>query len=196
MAGRARAQRPCGMATPWPRPVLPSRSREHSDSYTERSVSPPVPAVSTVANCSSRRFLPGAARSTRTRAGLSRSSRCMASAEVVRTGGGAGAMVGHLFLLLDHQAVELVGQQIEGGVHVRCDAIAGRGLAGGGKGGCGHVRELVQRMDHAGLAMGVVVGRDAGKLGLNVVAQGGGHFDMMAVNVDPHVTFLLLGSDH
>lgn len=51
-------------------------------------------------------------------------------------------MVGHLFFLLENDAVEFIGQQIDRGIHVWRDGIGEKGFSGGMEGGFGFVIEF------------------------------------------------------
>src|SRR5690349_24725265 len=58
-----------------------------------------------------------------------------------------GVFVGLLFLVLQHAAVELVGQQVDGGVHVLFRGIGMNGISAHMQGGFGLLSELLNRQD-------------------------------------------------
>src|ERR1044072_2376583 len=58
-----------------------------------------------------------------------------------------GVFVGFLFLVLEHAAVELVGQQVYGGVHVFLGGVGMDGIAAHMQGGFGLLSEFLDGED-------------------------------------------------
>src|ERR1044072_4229614 len=115
--------RPCGMATPWPRPVGPRRSRANRLSNTTlRAIACWFSKRSPT--CSNRRFLLDTCMSRTTSAGF----RSLATRVMAREGGASYLLscsfVVALVLVAQHLAVELVGEEIDGGVEVGVLALA------------------------------------------------------------------------
>src|SRR5687767_10960867 len=114
--------RPCGIATPCPRPVEPRRSRANRLSNTTLraracwfSKSRPT--------CSNRRFLLDTWRSSTTSAGAS-----SLATRVIR-GRGSYSFVVALVLVAQHLPVELVGEEVDRRVEVLLLAFAVQVLA-------------------------------------------------------------------
>src|SRR5690606_1810870 len=81
----------------------------------------------------------------------------------------AAVLVDHLLLLLHQHAVELVGQEIDRGVHVGGAGVGVQGLAAHAHRGFGDVVGLVDAQLGAELERRVVEPRQAAKLGFNVL---------------------------
>src|SRR6187431_640410 len=64
-----------------------------------------------------------------------------------RLAGFGGVLVGFLFLVLEHAAVELVGQQVDGGVHVFLGGVGMDGIAAHMQGGFGLLSEFLNGED-------------------------------------------------
>src|SRR5690606_17000362 len=118
------AARQCGMATPRPMPVLPTASRPRRPSAIAW-VQSGEPLLSSRAAASSTWSRPPGSTSCTMRSAASRSVYGMPrarsrSAELAVADGvpAAAVLVDHLLLLLHQHAVELVGQEIDRGVHV------------------------------------------------------------------------------
>src|SRR5690349_1688547 len=90
-----------------------------------------------------------------------------------------GVFVGLLFLVLQHAAVELVGQQIDGGVHVLFRGVGMNRIAAHMQGGFGLLSELLNREDAMHVDYVVEMAGNAFELLLDVGAHRRGDFDMM-----------------
>src|SRR5690349_24135740 len=90
-----------------------------------------------------------------------------------------GVFVGLLFLVLQHAAVELVGQQIDGGVHVFFRGIGMDRIAAYMQGGFGLLSELLNRQDAMHVDYVVEMAGNALELLLDIGAHRRGDFDMM-----------------
>src|SRR5688572_3683728 len=90
-----------------------------------------------------------------------------------------GVLVGLLFLVLEHAAVELVGQQVYGGVHVLFGGIGMDGAAAHMQGGFGLLSELLHRQDTMHVDHVIEMPGNALELLLHVGAHGRGYFDMV-----------------
>src|SRR5690606_17364278 len=133
--------RQCGMAMPLPKPVEPRRSRAISASNSSLGSSPGCSRAIRLAISSRTRFLlpPGAF--TWERPGVRMlSSRIM---ELESADGGALLPVEALLLGLDQLAVELVHQQVDGGIHVGVLRIGDHFAAGDVQGGLDLLLQLL-----------------------------------------------------
>ena len=86
----------------------------------------------------------------------------------------AAVVVDDLFLVLHQQAVELVGKQVDRGVHVDGGGVGVEGAAGDGDGGLGPVIGLVEAELGADVEGLVEVAFQSRQLGFDVVAQAPG----------------------
>src|SRR5690606_15528678 len=85
------------------------------------------------------------------------------------------------------QAVELVGKQVDRGVHVDRGGVGMQGASGKVDGRFGTVVGLVEAELGADVERLVEMASKPLQLGFHVVAQGGSDFDMLAVGFDTHM---------
>src|ERR1044071_1656220 len=90
-----------------------------------------------------------------------------------------GVLVGLLFLVLEHAAVELVGQQVDGGVHVFLGGIGMDGIAAHMQRGFGLLSELLNRQHAMHVDYVVEMARNPFEFLFDVRAHRRGDFDMM-----------------
>src|SRR6266850_1749486 len=175
--------RPCGMATPWPRPVDPRRSRANRLSNTTlRAIACWFSNMRPT--CSNRRFLLDTCRSSTTSAGES------SLATRVIKGGASYSLVVALVLVAQDLAVELVGEEIDRGVEVGVLAFAVQVLAAHVQRHLGLLPLLVDGEDDVGVDHVVEMPRHPLELRMHVGADRGGHFEMMAAHVQVHSRLL------
>src|SRR5690606_11011065 len=190
-------QRPWGIATPWPIAVLPNRSRWCSAPAMDASSAGAPPAIRRAAASSTWSRSSGPS-SSAMRSGPSRECRGMrvgparGSGEVAAARGALGAAHGVdlLLLVLHQQAVELVGEQVDRGVDVHAVGLCMQGVAG----------EIDRRfrallgLDHAEQRTHVQglfeMTPQPRELGLDVLADCGGDFDLLPVGFDAHLYLL------
>src|SRR5690606_19837298 len=190
-------QRPCGIATPWPIAVLPRRSRWCRAAAMEASSAGAPPAIRRAA-ASSTWLRSSGPSSSAMRSGESRECRGMrvgpvrGSGEVAAARGALGAAHGVdlLFLVLDQEAVELVGEQVDRGVDGHAVGLGMQGVAG----------EVDRRLrallglDHAEQRAHVQglfeMASQPRELRLDVIADGGGDFDLLPMGFDAHLYLL------
>src|SRR4051812_38930751 len=110
--------RPCGIATPWPRPVEPRRSRANRLSNTTLRATASWFSNSRPA-CSNRRFLLEICKSSAMCAGES-----SLATKDIDAGSFRGALLVQFILIAQHLPVELVGEQVDGGIQVVLLALA------------------------------------------------------------------------
>src|SRR5258708_7472224 len=176
--------RPCGMATPWPSPVVPRRSRANRLSKTRLRAMPSWFSNKRPA-CSNRRFLLETCRSSTMRAGVrSLATRLIAARDYTRFLG--ALFLDQLVLVAQHLAVELVGEEIDRRVQVLLDALAVQVLAAHVQRDFGFLALLVDGEDDVGVDDVVEMPADALDLGVHVAAQRRGHFDMMTAHIKVH----------
>src|SRR5262245_12897298 len=106
---------------------------------------------------------------------FSRSSRSPAM-RLARLG---GVFVGFLFLVLEHAAVGLVGQQVYGGVHVFLGGVGMDGIAAHMQGGFVLLSEFLNGKDAMHVDDVVEMTRNPLEFLLHVRAHRRGNFDMM-----------------
>src|SRR3954469_5624745 len=160
--------RPCGMATPWPRPGDPRRSRANRLSKTTlRAIACWFSNKSPT--CSNRRFLLDTWRSSTTSVGES------SLATRVMKGGASYPLVVALVLVTQDLAVELVGEQIDGGVQVGVLALAVQVLAAHVERHLGFLPLLVDGQDDVGVDDVVEMPRDPLELRMHVGADRRSH---------------------
>src|SRR5690606_33973992 len=97
-----------------------------------------------------------------------------------------------LALVLGQQAVELVRQQVDRGVHVHAAGVGVQGAAREADGGLGAVLGLVHYQQGAHFHRLVEVAAQAGEPGLDVLVHGRGDFDFLSSSLDAHRTHLRL----
>src|SRR5690606_32200254 len=102
----------------------------------------------------------------------------------------ATVLVDHLLLLLHQHAVELVGQEIDGRVHVGGAGVGVERLAGHHHGGFGAVVGLVDAELGPDLERRIVQPRQAPELALDVVAERRGDVHLLAMGLDEHRNLL------
>src|SRR5689334_4675847 len=108
-----------------------------------------------------------------------RSSGLPAYFPAVGPAGVRGVLVCLLFLVLEDAAVELVGQQVDRGVHVFLGGIGMDGIAAHVQRGFGLLSEFLHGKDAMHVDDVVEVARDPLQLLLDVAAHRRGDFDMM-----------------
>src|SRR5690606_26997023 len=185
--------RACGMATPCPIAVLPSNSRSRSAAPMAAVMAGEASVSRRAAASRTRSRSPGSVSSTM-RSAVSRSAsgmgpdRAEGSGEfaAARDAFAAAVVVHHFLLVLEQQPVELVGQQVDRRVHVDGAGVGVEVLAGKVDRGFGAVVGLVQAELGADLERLLEMPRQALELGLDIVAQGRRHLDLMAVDIDTH----------
>src|SRR5687767_8365521 len=170
--------RPCGIATPWPSPVEPSFSRANRLSNTRLLAMPSRFSKSRPA-CSNRRFLLEAWRSRLTCEAV----RILATRDI---DSGSYPLVVEFIFVLQHLAVELVGEQIDRRIQIGFLALAVQVLAAHMQRYLGLLLHLVRRENHVRVDHMVEVPRDAADLRLHVAAQGGRHFEVVAAVAEVH----------
>src|SRR5688500_11839821 len=145
--------RPCGMATPWPRPVEPRRSRAKRLSNTRLRASACWFSNSRP-TCSNRRFLLDTCRSMTTSAGASSlDTRVMMAGCATCKGGASYSLIVELVLVAQDLPVELVGEEVDGGIQFLLVAFVVQVLAAHVQGHFGLLAQLVHgeddvRVDH------------------------------------------------
>src|SRR4051794_27295170 len=102
-----------------------------------------------------------------------------AALSTIGLAGVRGVLVGLLFLVLEHAAVELVGQQVDGGVHVFLGGVGVDGVAAYMQGGFGLLSELLDRQDAMHVDYVIEMARNPFELLFDVRAHRGSDFDMM-----------------
>src|SRR5690606_9392796 len=190
-------QRPCGIATPWPIAVLPSRSRWCRAPAMDASSAGAPPAIRRAA---ASRTCPRSSRpsSSAMRSGSSRECRGMqdgpvrGSGEVAAARGAFGAAHGVdlLLLVLDQQAIELVGEQVDRGIDVHAVGLGMQGVAGEVDRRLGALLGLDHAEQRAHVQGLFEMASQARELGLDVIADGGGDFDLLPVGFDAHLYLL------
>src|SRR5712692_721456 len=175
--------RPCGMATPCPSPVEPSRSRASRLSNTRLLAMPSWFSNSSPA-CSNKRFLLEAWRSRTTCDGVRSLATRLISGRANYSP--SYALLVELVLVPEHLAVELVGEQIDRRVKIVLLAFAMQILAAHVQRDLGLLPELVHGEDDVGVDHVVEMPGHALQLRLHVAADGGSHFEMMAAHVQVH----------
>src|SRR5262245_24653064 len=170
--------RPCGIATPWPRPVEPSFSRANRLSNTTLRPMPSRFSNSSPA-CSNRRFLLDISRSSATCAGLG-----SLDTRVMR--GESCSLVVKFIFVFEDLPVELVGQQVDGRVQVAVLAFAVQVLAAHVQRHLGLLRHLVPGEDHVRVDHMVEVPLDAADCRFHVAPHSRSHFEMVAADAQVH----------
>jgi len=95
--------------------------------------------------------------------------------------------------VLDHKAVQLVGQDIDRGIHGLTASLGVQGLAGDVGTGIHVVFVLAQLQGDPHLAVLVEVLAQALQLGFHVLVQGRGDFYVFAKRLDAHRVSPLFG---
>src|SRR5262245_60618729 len=170
--------RPCGIATPWPRPVEPSFSRANRLSNTTLRPMPSRFSNSRPA-CSNRRFLLDISRSSAMCAGVS-----SLDTRVIRYE--SCALVVEFIFVFEDLPVQLVGQQVDGRVQVAVLAFAVQVLAAHVQRHLGLLRQLVPGEDHVRVDHVIEVPLDAADLGFHVTAERWCHFQVVATDAEVH----------
>src|SRR5690349_2611987 len=196
--------RPCGIATPWPRPVLPSFSRAVRPLKMSVADSAPAPLASRRLSSSSDFFLLVTAMPAATRSALRMALSFIGSPEMNRGPGPAGAalsrycgsavslvdvlgvVVPRLFLVLAGLAVQLVGQQVDGRVHVLVDRLRVEVGPSRVDRRLRLVPQLLDREHHAGADQVAEVPFQPGDLFRNVGFQCVGEREVMSSDVQIH----------
>ena len=94
-------------------------------------------------------------------------------------------VIDDLLAVLEQQAVELVGEQVDGGVHVDRAGVGMQGAAGEVDGGLGEVVGLVDAELGAHVERLLEVAPEPPQLAFDVVAQGGGGIDLLTPVPEP-----------
>src|SRR4249919_1266721 len=115
------------------------------------------------------------------------------SGEVAAAGEAFTAMVVDDFFLVFHeQPVELVGEQVDGGIHVDGGGIGMQHASGNGNGSLGLVIGFVET-EHGAYVEGLVeVAFQSRQLAVHVVSQRAGDFNLLAVGFDTHRYLLMV----
>jgi hypothetical protein len=95
-------------------------------------------------------------------------------------------VVDQLFLVLHQQAVELVGKQVDGGIHVDAGGVCVQRAAGDVHVGLGAVVGLLDAQLCTYIDRLVEVPPQARKPGFDVILERGSHFELLAVGFDTH----------
>ena len=101
-----------------------------------------------------------------------------------------GVMIGELFLVFLDAPIELVGQQVDGGIHVLFRGIGMNRVAADVQRRFGLLSQLLHRQHTVNVDDLIEVPRDALELLLHVSAQGRSDLDMMAGDVELHSRLL------
>src|SRR6056297_751 len=192
--------RQCGIATPWPRPVEPSRSRWHSASKMSRLLAAWSPWASNWAALSSTDFLLARFWSSTTRSALSKSASGMEEAIWGLRLGDAGSasasfsrpivlvMVGDLALVPANLAVQPVGKLVYGRVHVLGHPFGVDGIGPAAytdRRLCG-VLDLLEAQDHVNTGQVVEVPLEPLELLGDICPQRLGDFYILSADVHLH----------
>ena len=94
-----------------------------------------------------------------------------------------GVMVGSLFLVLLDAAVELVGERVDGGIHILLSGIGVDFIAAHHQGGFGFVSHFFYSQHAVDVDELLEMPRDALKFLEHVAAQRGGDFHMMTAEI-------------
>ena len=99
-------------------------------------------------------------------------------------------VIGELFLVLLDAAVELVGERVDGGVHVLLDGVGVHGAAVQQHGGFGFVAQLLDGQDAMNVYDVVRVPDDAVQLFLDIALHRRGDIDVVTGDVQLHGSLL------
>ncbi|QNM60922.1 hypothetical protein XHV734_2135 [Xanthomonas hortorum pv. vitians] len=95
-------------------------------------------------------------------------------------------VVTFLFFVLEHQAVQLVDQQVDGRIHGGAAGICVHGATGKVDGGDHMVVWLANGQLRSNFTVLVEMALQSLQLACHVLPQGGGHFKLMAIRLDTH----------